>query len=787
VTSPTSFTYLDADPDQVATGGTVTLNWPVPDTGTPNYYQVVAAPTATTFTVQVAYSNGTWSSGLVQFAWNGTFFVTGVPSPTSVQYQQYGPDATTSSVGTVTPYGQIAPGKHQMQVMFLTRQGYLTKGSPAISFVADGGQYLTVSDLPIGPSNVVARVLAFTGALGSYFFYIPVPAEINGILVSTATQVNDNTSTSVVLDFADNTLYAALGVSIQGNNVANQIVLDSALGFIMYDSRLAAYGYRNRINNLLNMSFDGGYLPSVPTVPAGWTLTSGGGVLTAGHFGLGWQITAIGRIQQGFYEDSNAVPIGTPNTPYRFRAWVQGVGTVTATLSSASTGFSSTAVLASAAISSWKEAAFSLPTPSSIPGDMLFSVQGTGTVLLDEMSVIYAANPYQDLILQASYIDNPEAFDALSGIFGPKEDTRKIMGAATVRGNLYLLTQDPGGRLHETSANGVTEPSGWVVNEVGANCGALSTFGIAVSQADDKTAGGGEEWLAWASQAGARIFGGDQPWKISQEIEPNWAGNANRGYKGLNWAAATTIWALNDPNDRALYFGVPSLDVAAAPTAPNQILVMSYRQLETASAIGNSPPVHNSIGGKLITTDHTRKWCPWNLKMNGGALMYRTSKKLEPVFFGGSGLAPGSGVAYSNAYSLDETVLTDNDYGLIVPIYITYAFVGYEQETALQLGAHRKQLAYVSAQVSGVGNITVTVLCNTFSNPWHLNCVRLLALDPKFDLEWGGGSAVAQRMFIKFASSPIAPLSSLNNSFSLQKVVAALRPAAHLPVRGAAK
>src|SRR5580658_10423653 len=102
--------------------------------------------------------------------------------------------------GTITPYGQAAPGQHQMQVIYLTRNGYTTAPSPPVKFIANGGQYLSVSNIPIGPPNVVARILAFTGAQGDYFFYIPVPAQSQGQVVSTATQINDNTTTSIVLD-----------------------------------------------------------------------------------------------------------------------------------------------------------------------------------------------------------------------------------------------------------------------------------------------------------------------------------------------------------------------------------------------------------------------------------------------------------------------------------------------------------------------------------------------------------------------------------------------------------
>ena len=94
-------------------------------------------------------------------------------SPTQFQYQQYGPNGSTTAVGTVTPFGQAAPGFHLMRCNFLTRQGAVLKSSPYVKFIANGGQYLQISNIPIGPENVIGRILEFTGADGAYFFYIP--------------------------------------------------------------------------------------------------------------------------------------------------------------------------------------------------------------------------------------------------------------------------------------------------------------------------------------------------------------------------------------------------------------------------------------------------------------------------------------------------------------------------------------------------------------------------------------------------------------------------------------
>ena len=787
VPSTESFTYalVPLTAPSPASGGTVSLNWPITDTPTPTYFEVLSSPTPTTFQVAINYSDGTWTSGAASFAWDGTFYVSTVVSPTVFQYQQYGPNANTSSVGTATPFGQAAPGIHQCQVLFLTRQGAITAPSPPVQFEAAGGQYVSISNLPIGPPNIVGRILAFTGAEGATYFYIPSTPQVNGQIVGTSTQINDNATTAVVLDFSDPTLFSATGISIPGNNIVNQIVFDSVLAFRYYAGRLIALGMRNRIQNFLNLSFDGGQFYNSPgstasNFPCGWTVgtgASGGGKLTTtGRWGWAWQATGAGSIYQGAFEDAYGAPILTGNTPYTFRVWI-GPGlasaTITLTISSASTGFSSSATVNGATIAGFQQANFSETMPAAIPVDMILTLTWTGTPLFDEISVIYQDNPYLDAFAYQSYVDNPEAFDGVTGKLGSAQDSHKIMDIANLRETLYLLTQDPGGRLHETSDNGTTEPSGWTVNEVAANCGLLSAFGLTKSQADDSSSAGGEEWFAWASSSGARIFGGSDPMKISQEIQPDW--------QDINPAFNVGVWALNDPVARRIYFGLPLAGVSAG--AASKIYMVDYRGLNTANEIGNTGPIRIGFSGKLIATDHARKWSRWNLAINGAALMYRQSGALQPVFFAGNGQEPGVAASYGNVYTLNPAKLTDDDYGQIYPYYVTFFMPGHDEEQAFQLGGGRKLLAYLQAFISGVGTLTIIPLCDALTNPWSLTGTRALTANPKFDLEWPGGEAQAQRIALKFASGPT---SGTDNGFNLQKVVATIRKAARLPVRGSA-
>ena len=744
------------------TNATLTLPFPLPPaySGNPTgaTVQVLSCPTPTSFQIGFNFQDATWTGGgALSLPWDGTFYVVSVLSPTSFTYQQYGPDALITSAGTVTPWGQISPGLHQCRQFFITRQGQITKPSPPVQFMANGGQYVSVSNMLTGPANIVARGFEFTGAQGSYFFYIPVPAEVNGQIVSTATAINDNTTTSAVFDFGDSTLYSSQATSTPANDIASQVVLDGALGFADFKQRLVSFGQRNTVNNFLNMGFEGG--PAGPS-PAGWTIVSSGGAVVAGRTPGAWQVTipssgSWGEISQSAYQDAYGAPIAQPNTLYKIRLWLQpsvvsNFGpSFTALLSSASAGFSVDAEISNSQMNesgSYAEATFAAVMPSAIPNDLLLSLAanwgGAASALTwDEVEIIDAQSPYLDTELFASYPDNPEAFSGVTGLFGPPDDTHKVMDFAIIRNAPYILTQDPEGRLHQVKA-GDTEPSGWDVQEVDSSCGALSAFCLTKSQSDNRSSSGGEEWFAWASMSGPRIFGGSIAHKIGQEIQPAWFDETNKSWPQINMAAALTAWALNDPTTRTLYFGLP----LSAATAPNIVYPMNYRELDSAEDIASHPPFHPSFSGRLIATDNTRKWTRWNMKTNGAALMCRELGVLSTVLYG-------------NAYTLNPAKYTDDDYGQIFPYYVTSALPDTAQEQMLQLDSGRKLLAYLSSMISSVGQVAITPLCDNLSNPWPFSVARTPGMSPDFELEWGGGSAIAHRMFFKIASNPNAPIS----------------------------
>jgi hypothetical protein len=608
----------------------------------------------------------------------------------------------------------------------------------------------------------------------------------------------------VLLDFSDDTLYAAIGVSIAGNNIANQIVLDGALGFGAYLSRLTTWGQRNNIQNLLNMGFDAD--AAGVTAPQGWTI---GGVAASGvtvsvanrPAGGQWQISIgtaglhYGQLSQSLSQDCYGDPIVTGNLLYKIRGWfmpssvpVFGGANFFAYITSASTSFSTFAEITfgshgnpfASVNGSWCETAFGAELPDTIPYDLLLTVYATSsglayTLTIDDLQLIPTETPYTDQIANASYVNNPEGFDGTTGEFGA-DDPSKLMDMEVLHSSLYLLTQAPTGRLHETSGSATNEPSGWEIDEVAANCGVLSAFGLTHSQADDTAASGGDEWMAWPSEGGAIIFGGGQVEKISQEIQPNWY-DPTRPNTGLqiNMAASLTAWGVNDPVQRLLMFGLP----IGTATAPNRIYVLNYRNLGSAQSIANSPPFHPSFAGKLIATDNSRKWAPWNIQANCAARMYRAAGALSLVLGGGNGLTPGSAAGYGNVYTLNPAKFTDDDFGQIYPYYTTYFFIDPEKAMALQLKGQRLLLAYLMAYIQpqpGDTNsqVTATYYPDDLTNPWPLSTTRVLTPGFYKDRQFGGGMCTGERIAIKISSSPII---GTDNSFVMSRLTAFLRDA----------
>ncbi len=212
-----------------------------------------------------------------------------------------------------------------------------------------------------------------------------------------------------------------------------------------------------------------------------------------------------------------------------------------------------------------------------------------------------------------------------------------------------------------------------------------------------------------------------------------------------------------------IYFGLPQ-----GTATPNIIYPVTYKGLESATSIAFADPL--KVGG-----ESGRKWTAWDRNVNGMSMVYRGAGNLQPILFAGNGLALGSGTGFGNVYTLDPAKLTDDDYGVIVPVYVTYFM---QREDFL-----RAMQSYLKAQIGGVGTLTITALINKLTRAWTKTCTRTLAISPNFDVEWTGGDATGDRIALKFASTPTT---GTDNDLSIQAITSWLRLAGRLPVRGSA-
>jgi len=776
ITSPTVFSYTDGIASGTQTGGSVVLVWP----GNQNVsesFTVESVDSATSFFVPLNYSNGTWTSGTLTYTWNGTFYVTSTPSATTLTYRQVGPDLIlTAGTGMLTPAGQIEPGDRSAVVLFLTRAGYLTKPSVKVSISANGGKYLAVSQVPIGPPNTAQRVIAFPGANGGNYFYLPTaPRDPTGsYLIGTSTVIPDNTTTSAIFDFADASLFNGIAIDIPGNNLFGLEVLGPCLGFFTYASRLIAWGDRNRIQQFRNMGFEGGVYAGAPNVPLGWNVV-GSGTLAAADYGMGWKITGggtgtDGKISQGAYLDTFGVPILKPLTQYTFRLWLGGAGSAKAEFYSPTSG-----VLASATVvagsGGWAQADFSAATPVGIPTDTVLNVYASGlgagqTLTLDELQIIYTKDPFLRTA-RVSYVNNPESFHGVTGKMGIANFPLPIMAMDERKDSLCLLTAGPLGALYETDDTASGEPSTWNVRHIASLCGVNSVWGVAKF----------EDWFVWASDTGMRIYDGGSVDKLSQEIQAWW--------NSINPAAKQVMFVANDPYIRRLYIGAPT----GTATVPDDMYVLDYRELNTSNLLANAGTLKVGYSGKMVATDLTRKWTPWTMTMNFCGMVSLATGGAQMLFCGGTG-GSLSDVWHGTIYTLEEGVLSglDDDYGPFwqTSTYPTYFFLSQDEAAQYKLGSHRLLHAFATMNVDGVGTVFLKASADRVDNVMQTTRAVAITANLARDLEFGlqvRAERVCYRICCQPAGvQPFAPTSPAG--FHVSSLTIALKDDPYAPVRG---
>lgn len=736
---------------------------------------VITSATQTTFTVAITSANVTASAEEGEaFSGSGTEFVidpglltigTGNPGTSPI----YG-NATGGFV--IVQSTTIAAGQRYAIVMFLTRSGYITKASPPVPFYTTSATVsLNFTNLPIGPANVIARIVAFTAAdagIGGPYFWIPedkvIPASaatFGQTITYNKTIVNDNTSTSTgAIVFSDNVLTASNNVVEDGNNRLRIRELGECVKAVAYDGRVGYLGERTKLDNLLNYSFDGG---SVSGFPAGWTLDSGTSptLITSLIFGQSASFGSVaGTIKQTAYQDAFSVPIVQANTAYSVRVTAYSTGSpasLTISLVDGSNVYSFSPTLTTS-IAEYI-GAFSNPLWQPVPSDLLLKVAGQNCVV-DRIEVFPTEQPVYTGQIAVSYLEDPESIDSQTGVLdissftsAPATNIFKFLDV------FYMATIS---RTLSVPANASGEPNTWDIREVS------NAEGCYGPMCEDV----GEEYVLVADLRGVYVFDGGNHIKVSQEIQPLW--------DAIYWPSGKSIWIRNELHNQRILVGIPiptpnawipDAPTSATPALPNWIEMMSYLGVPTGRAMGEEAAVHPSMfTGQLLWVDERRKWTPWQIAAPYCDYVLRATGT-EALWLGGT---TGTG----KVYLLDSTATSDD--GAAIPeFYMTYGFSDRQNEEQLQLGSVRKIYNYASVLIEGSGNFFVDAYPETPQYPYVQTQPAFALASPALDDTNVPLNAPGNRVFLAFRTDGI-----VGSAFSLKRVVLGAQPHARIQVSG---
>ncbi len=664
----------------------------------------------------------------------------------------YGSGTTgTLNVIGATPSGgtQISAGTRQAVCFFITDTGYNTAPNVPVTFdVASGSNSIVVSNLPIGPPNVIARGIAITeagqnGVPGANFYVIEndVTSTIGNSVVTLATStiVRDNTTQSATFSFTDAVLLESREIDIQGDNLFNLIELGSSAWCVPYKSRMF-YGMQlNKVQGFTAMAFDS-YV--TPGQPAGWSSPGIGGTLvTSTVTGFAYSISnttgstiaTAGLIQQGAYQDYYGVPIIEQNTLYSVRVAARApsgsaIGTLVIDLFDGSTVYGSFTVpfsqmstitqvfsgsLLTNPFTSAVNQGGAQSTSGSVPTTLVLRVYaqnlGNGAnVEIDRVEVYPTETPFIEAQVYGSYINLPESIDASSngGIIDTStENKQPVTGAFVMHDLLFLLKTKS---MYSVEDNVNSEPGGWGLKEVSNRVGSIGIHAYDV----------GEEWAVMACREGIFGFNGGQPQKMMQEIWQVW--------EAINWDAGHTIVLRNDIINKRILCAIPlptgtnpttgvkTKSVAwlpnatynPTPTTPNVMLCLNYQGLGTFEELVSGAEMHTTMFGTLAAVDMRRKWTIWQIPSPYMDFVTRKNGIDAPLFI-------CNGIDSSKVYELSTDQLSDDGVA-INSSYTTYGFVNAEKAATVPIfGYHTKRYTILQILASGAGTAQLRILPNT--------------------------------------------------------------------------
>lgn len=754
-------------------GQLVTITGTTNDNGTLNLTNVTidsaSGGTNGSFTVLVALPDSGASAEQGQATTAGTIFdfdpgAALVGSATSPIFGT----GTGGSLTFVAATAQlVTQGTKQGTVFFITRNGYWTAPGPPVTFALPANTVaIQASHIPIGPPNVIARAVAFTesgqlGVPGGNFYTIPNPVDYtvnNQRYTASALFINDNTTGSASFAFTDAVLLAATEIDIQGNDLFNLGELGEAGWNCQYAGRTVWGRVRNKIQNFVNLSFDGGYLanPGAQLAPLGWTAPDQfGTLLVSPVFGNSYYIKNstgavqlnYGQIFQSAYQDAFKVPIILPNTTYSVRVTCRNpsgltVGNLVIQLQGGGVVYGASAIALSLMTTTMHTITAPLLTIpiTTIPSDLQLTVYGanfaTGVdVEIDAIEIYPTQAPVNLTGLTFSYQNDPESFDLVSG----GNDTNVLNaqpanGAFVLHDTLYVLKESSLGYFTDTPNQ---EPANWnPFKEVSNVCGASGINAWDV----------GEEWAIMACQNGLFIFNGGQPTPINIEIPDLW--------QAINWNAGNTIVVRNDVARRRIYCAIPlptpnpwmlTATVNTAPSVPNVVLMLNYDGIGTVDELMSASSLHVTMTGKLAVHDIRRKWSLWTIPTPYIGWIKRGELSSTMLFC--------NGIGSSKIYSLSTTPSGLDDGTAFTSSYCTFGFTDDdEKEQNQMLGQMNLRWVYGDALIDGSGKPSLTFYQNTLQAPYPfvlpggIDLTQPSPNDFEFNLD-----EYAQRMFVEIA------------------------------------
>ena len=394
---------------------------------------------------------------------------------------------------------------------------------------------------------------------------------------------------------------------------------------------------------------------------------------------------------------------------------------------------------------------------------------------IERIEIYPTQTPVDQTTVYATYVNNFEAFDGVTGQLGLNvNNSQPVNGAVELFDKLFFLKTKS---MYVTEDSDGSEPSQWDINEVSNTVGAIGPNAFHV----------GEQYIVTACRQGVFLFQGKQPGKINHEIIQVW--------NAINWNAGNTIWVRNDITNRKLYIGVPlptgpgttsyapdkrgnggwlpNAPANATPAYPNVVLMCSYEGCEDADELAGASGLKTTMFGNLTATDMRRKWSIWQIPSPYADFVIQDDGATSPITF-------GTGKNTSQILALDDNA-TDDAGVTINGLYTTYGFV--DSSKASQnplLGYHRKRFNYLQALVTGSGVCNVRLLQNNLnpSNPWTIPGGLNLTANPNGDEDFEKPlNVVGQRMFVEFSTNDVTEF------FELSKLILSGAEDV-LPVRG---